>query len=88
MPDRQSWRLPFRLVEVMNMTQNDPASWQAEISSLSDPAARRDAAIGRLDACVGRYQVRPAQAAPTYGLAVSLGAEITFCRDDTGRLAS
>jgi hypothetical protein len=87
MPDRQIWKLPFRLVEVMNMRQNQ-TRWQAEISSLSDPAVRSDAAIGRLDGCAGLYQVEPAKAAPTGGLAISLGAEITCCRDNTGQLAS
>ena len=87
MPDRQTWRLPFRVVEVMNMRQNQ-TSWQAEISSLSAPAVRRDAAISRLTGCVGRYQVEPAKAAPTGDLATSSGAEIRFCPDITGLLVS
>ena len=88
MPDRQTEKLPFRVIEVMNVNQNDPASAGAEISSLSDPAGQGNAASGRLDGCVDLHQVEPAEAAPTGCLSTSLRAKITLCRANTGRLAS
>ena len=76
------------MIEVMNVNQNDPASSEAEISSLSDPAVREDAAIGRLDGCVDLYQVEPSKAGPTGCLSTSSRVKITLCRANTGRLAS
>jgi hypothetical protein len=76
------------VIEVMNVNQNDPASAEAEISSLSDPAGQGNATIGRLDGCVDLYQVEQAKAAPTGCLSTSLRAKITLCRANTGRLAS
>jgi hypothetical protein len=80
--------LPFRVIEVMNVNQNDPASAEAEISSLSGPAGHGNATIGRPDGCVDLYQVHAALPAPTGCLSTSLRAKITFCRPSTGRLAS
>jgi hypothetical protein len=88
MPDRQTEKLPFRMIEVVNVNQNDPASEEAEISSLSDPALLEDAAIRRLDGCIDLYQVEQAKAAPTGCPSTRLRAKITLCGANTGRLAS
>lgn len=72
----------------MNVNQNDPASTEAEISSLSNPAGQGSATSGRLDGCVHLYQLEPSKAAPTGCLSTTLHAKITLCRANTGRLAS
>ena len=88
MPDRQTEKLPFRGIEVMEVNQINLDSSRAGIGSLLDPAGHANAAIGRLDGCVDLYQVEQAKAAPTGRLSASLGARITLCRANTGRLAS
>ena len=88
MPDRQTWRLPFRVIEVMNVNQINLHSPLVGIGGPFDPAGQGNAAIGRLDGCVDLYQVKQAKAAPTGCLSTSLRAKITLCRANTWRLAS
>ena len=88
MPDRQTEKLPFRVIEVMNVNQVNLDRSRAGIGSLLDPAGQWNAASGRLDGCVDLYQVEPAKAAPTGCPSTSLRAKITLCRANTGRLAS
>jgi hypothetical protein len=88
MPDRQTEKLPFRGIEVMEVNQINLDSSEAGIGSLLDPAGQGNAASGRLDGCVDLYQVEPAEAAPMGCLSTSLRAKITLCRANTGRLAS
>ena len=72
----------------MYVNQINLDSPPAGIGSLLDPAGRANAAVCRLDGCVGLYQVEPAEAAPTGCLYTSFHAKITLCRANTGRLAS
>jgi len=88
MPDRQTEKLPFRGIEVMNVNQINLDISRAGIDSLLDPAGQGNAASGRLDGCVDLYPVEPAEAAPTGCLSTSLRAKITLCRTTAGRLAS
>jgi hypothetical protein len=88
MPDRQTEKLPFRVIEVMYVNQINLDSSRAGIGSLLDPAGHANAAVGRLDGCVGLYQVEQAKAAPTGCLSASFHAKIPLCRANTGRLAS
>ena len=86
--DRQTEKLPFRVIEVMNVNQVNLDSSRAGIGNLLDPAGQGNAASGRLDEWVDLYQVEQAEAAPTGCLSTSLRAKITLCRSNTGRLAS
>jgi len=86
--DRQTWKLAFRVIEVMDVNQFNLDSSQAGIGSLFDLAGQGNAASGRLDECIDLYQVEPAKAAPTGCSSTSLRAKITLCRANTGRLAS
>jgi hypothetical protein len=88
MPDRQTEKLPFRVIEVMNVNQINLDSSRAGIGSLLDPAGHANAAVGRLDGCVDLYQVEQAKAAPTGCLSTTFHAKISLCRANTGRLAS
>ena len=88
MPDRQTEKLPFRVIEVMYVNQINLDSSRAGIGSLLDPAGNANAAVGRLDGCLDLYQVEPGEASPTGCLSTSLRAKITLCRANTGRLAS
>ena len=88
MPDRQIWRLPFRVIEVMNVNQINLDSSLVGVGGSLDPAGHGNAAVGRLAGCVDLYQVEPAKAAPTGCLSTSLRATITLCRANSGRLAS
>jgi hypothetical protein len=88
MPDRQTEKLPFRVIEVMYVNQINLHSSRAGIDSLLDPAGHANAAVGRLDGCVDLYQVEPAKAAPTGYLSTTFHAKISLCRANTGRLAS
>ena len=45
-------KLPFRVIEVMNVNQINPDRSRAGIGSLFDPAGQGEAAIRRLDGCV------------------------------------
>ena len=88
MPDRQTEKLPFRVIEVMNVNQINLDSSLVGVGGSFDPAGQGNAAIGRLDGCIELYQVEPAEAAPRGCLSTSSRAKITFCRANTGRLAS
>jgi hypothetical protein len=88
MPDRQTWKLPFRVIEVMNVNQINLDNLRAGIGSLLDPAGQGNAAVGRLAGWVDLYQVEQAEAVPTGCLATGLRAKITLRRAGTGRLAS
>jgi hypothetical protein len=88
MPDRHTEKLPFRVIEVMNVNQINLESSRAGIGSLLDPAGHANAAVGRLDGCVDLYQVEQAKAAPTGCLSTTFHAKISLCRANTGRLAS
>jgi hypothetical protein len=88
MPDRQTEKLPFRVIEVMNMNQINLDSSRAGIGSLLDPAGHGNAASDRLAGCGDLYQVEQAKAAPTGCLATNFHAKITLRPIDTGRLAS
>ena len=88
MPDRQTEKLPFRVIEVMNVNQINLDSSLVGVGGSLDPAGHGNAAVGRLAGCVDLYQVEPAKAAPTGCLDTGLRAKITFCRANTGRLAS
>jgi hypothetical protein len=89
MPDRQTEKLPFRVIEVMYVNQIKSGlllpSWDRQ---LVRPAGQGNAGIGRLDGCVDLYQVHAALPAPTGCLSISLRVKITLCRANTGRLAS
>jgi hypothetical protein len=80
--------LSFRVIEVMNVNQVNLDSSRAVIGSLLDPAGQGNAAVGRLDGCVDRYQVEQAKAPPTGCLSTTFHAKISLCRANTGRLAS
>jgi hypothetical protein len=86
--DRQTEKLPFRVIEVMNVNQVNLDSSRAGIASLVDHAGQDNAAVGRLDGCVDLHQVEPAKAAPTGCPSTSFHTKITLCRANTGRLAS
>ena len=88
MPDRQTEKLPFRGIEVMDVNQIILDSSRAGIGDLLDPAGQGNAASARLDGRVDLYQVEPAKAAPTGCSSTSLSAKIRLCRANTGRLAS
>jgi hypothetical protein len=88
MPDRQTEKLPFRVIEVMYVNQINLDSSRAGIGSLLDPAGHANAAVGRLDGCVDLYQVEQAKAAPTGCLSTTFHGKISLCRANTGRLAS
>jgi len=88
MPDRQTEKLPFRVIEVMYVNQINLDSSRVGIGGLLDRAGQGNAAIGRLDGCIELYQVEPAEAAPRGCLSTSSRAKITLCRTNTGRLAS
>jgi len=88
MPDRQTEKLPFRVIEVMNVNQINMDGSRAGIGSSFDPAGHANAAVGRLDGCVDLYQVEQAKAGPTGCPSTSSRAKSTLCPVNTGRLAS
>jgi hypothetical protein len=86
--DRQTWKLPFRVIEVMNVNQINLHSSRAGIGSLLDPAGHGNTVSDRLAGCVELFQGEPAEAAPTGWLSSSFHAKIMLCRANTRRLAS
>jgi hypothetical protein len=86
--DRQTEKLPFRGIEVMNVNQINLDSSRAGIGSFLDPGGQGSAAIGRLDGCVDLCQVEQAKAGPTGCLSTSSRAKSTLCRANTWRVAS
>jgi hypothetical protein len=88
MLDRQIWKFPFRVIEVMNVNQINPDSRLVGVSGSFDAAGQGTVGIGRLARWVDLYQVEQAEAAPKGCLSTGLRAKITFCRANTGWLAS
>lgn len=82
--DRRSRLSRLRVVEVMTMTDHDPANGQhspAQIARLFDIAGREDEALALLDGCVSRlHEVQAAKDALTMLPAADLRAALEFRR--------